>query len=355
MKIQRCSHISSAALPLRTNSRFVLAGSPRLAACPQATAPSGARTFHRSAQARQSVYRRFGENRYYTLNERRIAFLYSRDVLKWAAYIGGFVGIIAVANLDRAPVTQRLRVILAPSWLDMYLARSAERSTIKSYRNYILPDGHPTVRKVKEIVKRLTKNPPRDLWPDHMRNIDWKVTVINSKDPPNAFVLANGHVFVFTSILPIARNDAGLATVLSHEISHVVARHIAEKTSRVPVSLFISLLAISAGIPNSITNLQNLLFELPSSRAQEAEADAIGLMLMSSACYNPADAPQFWSRMEQAMRQYGLAGSPRFDFLQTHPSDEKRRKALIDLQSQALDRYHMAGCDQYGSFVSSMF
>jgi hypothetical protein len=124
-------------------------------------------------------------------------------------------------------------------------------------------------------------------------NREWNLLVVN--DPKTVNAMASfGTIVVFTGILPVARDPDGLAAVLAHEIGHVTARHNSEKVSQAQVGLFISSILVAVlGIDFGLSGLlQQYLVALPGDRRVELEADAIGLRLMSKACYRPEAAPE---------------------------------------------------------------
>ncbi len=148
-------------------------------------------------------------------------------------------------------------------------------------------------------------------------------TTKKKKETANAFVLPGGKVFVFSGILPLARNDSALAAVLGHEIAHNVADHVGERMSQ---AIGTNILLYSVVVLLGVFGLGPLLahyagskaleiaFGNPMSRLQESEADYIGLMMMAQACYDPQEAAAFWARMEAAS-----SGEPP-EWLSTHPS-----------------------------------
>lgn len=152
---------------------------------------------------------------------------------------------------------------------------------------------------------------------------------------PNAFVLPGGKIFVFTGILPIAKNQAGLAAVLSHEMSHQIAHHsgrvpyfyfccVAETIAKQRVLLFFQLLASSlfSDLRWLIQSpAMDLVFMKPNSRAMESEADLIGLCLMEKAGYNVQEAVEMWKRM-------AALAPKQMEFASTHPSNERRIRDL---------------------------
>lgn len=177
-------------------------------------------------------------------------------------------------------------------------------------------------------------------------NAQWEFVVFDSKEA-NAFCLPGGKVGVYTGILPITGDDNGLATVLGHEISHAVAHHGAERMSEALVIQGGGSL-LGAALSGADPRWQSAAMlaygvgaqvgrELPHSRAQESEADHLGLIYMARAGYDPAGAVAFWRRFADYNRQHG--GSQGLAFLRTHPLDEKRIQQLNQWLPEAGQEY----------------
>jgi metalloendopeptidase OMA1, mitochondrial len=156
---------------------------------------------------------------------------------------------------------------------------------------------------------------------------NWETVVVKS-NVPNAFVMPNGKIVVFTGLLSVAKTEGGLAAVLGHEVAHVVARHQAERVSQVLLAQ-LTLAAADAALAASNSKYRPVIGAaiglgahfgvlLPFSRAHESEADHIGLLLMAKAGYDPTEAVGLWQRMETA------GGSGPWELLSTHPSDRTR-------------------------------
>ena len=173
----------------------------------------------------------------------------------------------------------------------------------------------------------------------------WEFVLFENAEP-NAFALPGGKVGVYTGILPITRDEAGLAAVLGHEVAHVAARHGGERISQqlaiagIATGLAVSLNQEDPGIRNLVlvgfgvgTTLAAVL---PHSRMQESEADRIGLVYMAKAGYPPEEAVGFWERFAEYHRTHG--GKPPA-FLSTHPTDEKRIADLRTLVPEARRYY----------------
>ena len=173
----------------------------------------------------------------------------------------------------------------------------------------------------------------------------WQFTVIDDPKTVNAFALPGGTVVVFTGILPLTKDDSGLATVLGHEIGHAIARHGVERMSTGTLAeIGASGLEILLGggengqqrgvIHQAFGIGTNVGVILPFERSQESEADHIGLVLMATAGYNPEEAIPFWQRMAAESKN-----SPP-EFLSTHPADQRRIDQIKVWLPEALQLYH---------------
>jgi len=157
----------------------------------------------------------------------------------------------------------------------------------------------------------------------------WEFTVIDDPKTVNAFALPGGKVVVYTGILPLTKDETGLATVLGHEIGHAIARHGVERMSTGTLTeLGATGLEILLGgggteqergvIHQAFGIGTNVGVMLPFERSQESEADHIGLDLMAMAGYNPEEAIPFWQRMAAESKDHPP------EFLSTHPTDQRR-------------------------------
>ncbi|NBC47055.1 MAG: M48 family metalloprotease [Gammaproteobacteria bacterium] len=179
-------------------------------------------------------------------------------------------------------------------------------------------------------------------------NARWEF-VLFEEDSPNAFALPGGKVGIYTGILPVTKNEAGLATVISHEIAHAAARHGAERMSHgMLVQLGGAGLSAALGSDAGVTG--DLIMQaygvgsqlgvmLPYSRTQELEADELGLLYMARAGYDPREAIAFWKRFAAHNAKRG--GAPP-EFLSTHPLDQRRIAQLQRLMPRAVAEYEMA-------------
>jgi predicted Zn-dependent protease len=160
------------------------------------------------------------------------------------------------------------------------------------------------------------------------------------------FALPGGKVAVYTGILPITHDEAGLAAVLGHEIGHVLARHGGERLSQqMGVQTATQLLAgLASSNPATVQLVSAALGAgaqvgvlLPWGRQQESEADHIGLILMAKAGYDPHASLELWKRMAEAAK-----GQRPSQWLSTHPSEETRIEQIQAWLPEALTYYHPA-------------
>lgn len=171
----------------------------------------------------------------------------------------------------------------------------------------------------------------------------WEFNLIEDDEMINAWAMPGGKVAVYTGILEVAQDDAGLAAVMGHEISHVLAKHGNERMSQ---GLLVNLggMALSTALsqrPGMTSDLFMLSYGagtkmgvlLPYSRLQESEADRIGIILMAIAGYDPRAAIGFWSRMSET----GASRPPQF--LSTHPLPATRIRDLQRAMPEAMAVY----------------
>jgi predicted Zn-dependent protease len=170
----------------------------------------------------------------------------------------------------------------------------------------------------------------------------WEFNLIESKEA-NAWCMPGGKVMVYSGILPITQNEAGLAVVMGHEIAHAVAKHSNERMSQA-LATQLGGQVLSEALKQRPQQTQQLWMSLfgvgielgavlPYSRVQENEADRLGLIFMAMAGYNPNTALEFWQRMSQN------AGPQPPEFLSTHPSDATRIQKIKSGIPEAMKYY----------------
>lgn len=172
--------------------------------------------------------------------------------------------------------------------------------------------------------------------PEYLKDYRWEYKLVEDK-AINAWCMPGGKIVIYTGILPVTKNDAGLATVMGHEVSHALADHGAQRMSAAQLQQ-IGAVGLAVATGNQSEDKQKMWQQyygigsqvgvmLPFSRSHETEADKTGLILMTIAGYNPDEAVTFWSRMSASSN-----GQSPPEILSSHPSDATRianLKALI--------------------------
>jgi len=216
-----------------------------------------------------------------------------------------------------------------------------QRLGLQSYQQVLSEEkvvrSGPEVELVKRVASRLAA-----ATGDAASSFEWAVSVVQS-DQVNAFCLPGGKIVVYTGILPVAQGEAGLATVMGHEMAHATSRHGSQRILRSEM-----MNAAMAGAQFSMSDLdyqqQRTVIALlggaaqygailPFSRGHETEADRVGLIYMARAGYDPRESIEFWKRMSS------VGGQKPPEFASTHPSDGSRIANLERLLPEAIKIY----------------
>lgn len=264
------------------------------------------------------------------------------DTLWRAVLLSGILALVACAT---NPYTERSQLILLPESYDASLGVQAYDQVLHDPKVKISNDPRE-VEPVKRVAARIVEAAKSSKYAERAKQFKWEVSVIKDDKTMNAFALPGGKIAVYTGIFPVAKNEAGLAAILGHEVTHALARHGAERMSQGLVTQFVlegAAIGLSAkgGNPETTEATMaalglgaNVGVLLPFSRAHESEADHIGLLLAAQAGYDPHEAVHVWERMEQASK-----GQPP-EFLSTHPGHGTRIKQLEEWMPEALTYYH---------------
>jgi metalloendopeptidase OMA1, mitochondrial len=243
----------------------------------------------------------------------------------WNA-LPGLAFAVALAACAQAPVTGRQQFILLPESQDAQMGLQAYQE-IKQESN--ISRDPELNRRVQEVGRRIAEVSAHPEW-------EWEFTVFEN-DEPNAFALPGGKVGVHTGLFKVAENDDQLATVISHEVAHAIARHGSERMSQGLLAQGLGAIAVGSGLNPQTVELAaqaaTLGIILPYSRTQEAEADHIGLIYMAEAGYDPRAAIDLWENFE------ALGGQRPPEFLSTHPEPGSRIERLQELMPEALEIY----------------
>lgn len=247
-------------------------------------------------------------------------------------------GAFALAGCYTNPVTGRQSLVLVQPSQELALGAQAFQSIREQ-------EKISTDAKMNERVKRIGQRIATAVG-NEMPNAQWEFVVFDAAEV-NAFALPGGKVGVYSGLLKLAANDDEIAIVMGHEIAHVIARHGAERMSEQLVIDGLGALA-STYAQNRYSPQTVQLFQtayggattvarvLPHSRANEREADHMGVIFAAKAGYDPRAAIAFWEKMRaQKTSQPG-----RLDrFLSTHPADTQRIADLQALMPQVVPIY----------------
>jgi len=154
-------------------------------------------------------------------------------------------------------------------------------------------------------------------------NFEWEFILVDDNETKNAWCMPGGKIAFYSGILPIAKNDDGIAAIMGHEIAHAVARHTAEKMSAAMVTdlgiMALEQLVLGQRLPQAAGYVRQFGLDLPFNRSQESEADYMGLIFSSIAGYDINESYKVWERMKEDME-----GSGPPEFFSTHPSPDNR-------------------------------
>ncbi len=242
--------------------------------------------------------------------------------------------VLSVVACETVPITGRSQLIVIPEGTEVKMG-------LDSYQQIL---SKAKVSSEPRVVEQVTRVGRRIAEATGRADYQWEFKVIEDAQV-NAFCLPGGKVAVYTGMLPVARDDAGLAAVLGHEVAHAVARHGGERMSqqlavqgatlattqtllagRDPATVQLVSAALGAGATVGLL--------LPWGRAQESEADHLGLIYMAKAGYHPRAARDLWVRMGEASR-----GREPYEFLSTHPLPETRITQIEGWIPEALKHY----------------
>jgi len=257
----------------------------------------------------------------------------------WRYTLGIALGALIVACAT-VPETGRRQLRLVGSSEVMQLSLSEFEKLKQSTPISRDPEQNALVQRVGRRIAAVAPLP----------NAQWEFVLFDKPDVMNAFCLPGGKVGVYSGIFKVTQNEAGLATVLGHEVAHAVARHGEERMSEGLLLQLggVALAALTQSRPEAAQQLvqmaygvgANVAVMLPHSRKQELEADHIGLLYMARAGHDPHEAVAFWQRFSAYNKQRGGGDPPAF--LRTHPLDEERIAHLQELMPQAVAEYQRA-------------
>ena len=244
----------------------------------------------------------------------------------------------------KVPITNRKQMNLIPD-------AEINSAAVKEYGTFIKENppvvaSDPNAQMVKNIGGKISKATIQFLnqnkMSDRVAGYKWEFNLVNEKEA-NAWCMPGGKVVVYTGILPITKDETGLAFVMGHEIAHAVAKHGNERMSQMLLAQTGSL-ALDVALaqkPAETRQMYQTAYAigaqygalLPFSRTHESEADKLGMVFMAMAGYDPRQAPEVWKRMA------AMGGSKPPEFMSTHPSDSRRMSDMKKFMAEAMKYY----------------
>jgi predicted Zn-dependent protease len=253
--------------------------------------------------------------------------------------------ILFLAGCSKNMVTGRKQLNLVSETELQTLAKSEYKNFLTSNQVIIATaskDAEMVQRAGSRIAAAIKSYYESKGLPAVLEGYEWEFNLVNNKEA-NAWCMPGGKVVVYSGLLPLTQNEAGLSIVLGHEIAHAIAQHGSERMSQ---GLLQQLggTALQIAVANKPAETQNLFLSaygigttlgatLPFSRKAETEADKYGLYFAAMAGYNPREAIPFWERMAAS------GGSKPPAFLSSHPSDASRIAAIKANMNEALKYY----------------
>lgn len=251
--------------------------------------------------------------------------------------------IFLTLSCSRVPITGRRQMKLLPSSTMLSMSYTSYGDFLK--QNKISNNAQQTAmvknsgNKIKAAVEAYMKQHGME---KKLSGFDWEFNLVD--DPTiNAWCMPGGKVVFYTGIMPLCKDEVGVAVVMGHEVAHAIANHGNERMSQ-GLAVQMGGVALAVALNDKPAETQALFMGaygvgttvgavLPFSRLHESEADHMGLIFMAMAGYDPRKAPEFWERMA------ALGGGKQPELLSTHPSDETRIRKLNEHMEEAMKYY----------------
>ncbi|MBC6367808.1 M48 family metallopeptidase [Algoriphagus sp. AK58] len=248
-----------------------------------------------------------------------------------------------VYSCAKVPLTGRSQLALVPSSELQPLVNEEYQKALKS--NKVLTgtkDGQMVARVGNKMAASVEKYLQDNGYGELVKEMSWEFNLLES-DQVNAWCMPGGKVAFYTGILPITKDETGIAVVMGHEIAHAIASHARERMSN-GLLLNFGVSALSSAMGKNPTLTQQIFLQsvggvsqlgmLKFSRKHELEADEMGLIFMAMAGYDPRQAPVFWERMAAA------GGEAPPEFISTHPGPDRRIERLNANMPKAMEYYN---------------
>lgn len=239
-----------------------------------------------------------------------------------------FIAILVYQGCATVPVTGRKQMSLVSNDEIIPMATQQYSQVLKEGK---LSTDQQQTALVKNVGVRIQKAVEEYMagkgLSGELSGFNWEFNLLDDPQTVNAWCMPGGKVAFYTGIMPICKDEAGVAVVMGHEVAHAIANHGRERMSQGLLAEF-GLSTISGAMGQNPTMTNQIFMQaigmgtqvgmLKFSRQHESEADKIGLIFMAIAGYDPNEAPKFWERMAAQS-----SGAPP-EWLSTHPSNETR-------------------------------
>lgn len=257
-----------------------------------------------------------------------------------------FLIVSLVVACSRNVLTGKQQFTLLPE-SEIQAMGSQQYQQFLSENKVVAASNNRDAEMVRRVGQRITKAVEQyyaqNNISDKLNGYKWEYNLVEDK-AVNAWCMPGGKIVVYTGLLPISQNEAALAVVMGHEVSHALLQHGNQRMSQGLVQQ-LGGVALSVAVANKPAETQNLFLTaygagttigvlLPFSRKQELEADRYGLIWTAMAGYNPREAISLWERMEKASN-----GQSPPEFLSTHPTEGRRIQQLEKFMPEALSYY----------------
>ncbi len=252
--------------------------------------------------------------------------------------------LLLLSACSTVPITGRSQLNLIPGSSMLSMSLQQYDQFLKEHK---LSTNQEQTQMVKRVGLRIQNAVERYFASNglssQLANYKWEFNLVEDKQL-NAWCMPGGKVVVYTGILPVTKDETGLAVVMGHEIAHAIAEHGNERMSQ-GLMAQMGGVALSTALSTQPAATQQLWMAayglgsqygaiLPYGRLQENEADHLGLIFMAMAGYSPNEAVGFWQRMAA---QKGGKTTP--EFLSTHPADATRIQNIQRLIPEAMKYY----------------
>jgi predicted Zn-dependent protease len=253
--------------------------------------------------------------------------------------------LVSAISCNEVPLTNRKQMNLLPE-------KELIAMSLTSYNEFLIKNPpanihNADVQMVKNVGMKISNAVvnymQQNKQSERVKGYKWEFSLVNSPEV-NAWCMPGGKVVVYSALLPITKDETGLAFVMGHEIAHAVARHGNERMSQMLLAQTGGI-ALDIALANQTPETRNMFNSaygigsqvgvlLPFSRLHETEADKLGMIFMALAGYNPSQAPLVWERMIAEGK-----GPKPLEILSTHPADAERINTLLKFVPTAMKYY----------------